>query len=295
MKKFSLISLLVLFVTGISFAQPPGGFGGGHPDGIGHLGDSLVCDSLGNPNHPQPGDSIACDSLGNPNHPFPGDSLWVDSLGFGGGHPWGGGHPDGMGHLGDSVACDSLGNPNHPFPSDSLWVDSLGFGGGHPWGGGHPDGMGHLGDSLACDSLGNPNHPFPGDSLACDSLGNPNHPHPDGLGGPWGGGHGYGICDSIATDTASVDVLTKTLVFLSEPVLYPNPVVNELNIQAQSNSSGDMMIRVFNYTGQVVLHRVLSVGEGVTTLKLSVENLPHGNYILLLEMSGERTTSRFVK
>ncbi len=250
MKKFSLISVLVLFVTGISFAQPPGGFGGGHPDGIGHLGDSLVCDSLGNPNHPHPG---------------------------------------------DSVACDSLGNPNHPFPGDSLWVDSLGFGGGHPWGGGHPDGMGHLGDSLVCDSLGNPNHPFPGDSLACDSLGNPNHPHPGDLGGPWGGGHGDGICDSIATDTASVDVLTKTLVFLSEPVLYPNPVVNELNIQAQSNTSGDMMIRVFNYTGQVVLHRVHSVGEGVTNLRLSVENLPHGNYILLLEMSGERTTSRFVK
>jgi len=208
-------------------------------------------------------------------HPgFPGDSTVVDSIG----HP---GVPC------DSIAHDSINHPTHPM--DSLMQDSVAHPHhGHPFGGHHGGG---LCDSTAVDSLAHSGCPFGlGDSALVDSLGFSHHGH------PFHGHHGDGICDStIVVDTTVVDTPTKSALIISNVIVYPNPVVNELSIDFTSTSSEMVKVEIYTISGQLVRSLNHETSEGSNSQRIDVSTLNNGNYLLRIEQGNSQVTSRFIK
>ncbi len=74
----------------------------------------------------------------------------------------------------------------------------------------------------------------------------------------------------------------------NEIQIYPNPVINELNLNW--NSSSTFKAQVIDYSGQVMIDNSVDPGEN-----LDVSGLPEGNYILKIGNASTIVTFKFVK
>lgn len=225
----------------------------------------------------------------------------------------GGGHPHGGfpgGGTCDSTQTDSI---NHPtFPADSLNHDSLAHPHhGNPFHGTH--GFPGTCDSTNVDSLGHGTHGFPGtcDSTHVDSLAHGDCPFGFGdstfvdslAGGHHGhawhghhGNHGDGICDStVVVDTTDVDQDTKSAFLISNFVVYPNPVVNELLIDFQTSDAELVQVSIYSISGTLVKTLTIEASKGMNTQRLDASMLTKGNYLLVIEQGNSRSVSRFIK
>jgi hypothetical protein len=63
--------------------------------------------------------------------------------------------------------------------------------------------------------------------------------------------------------------------------VYPNPARDYVNITLGGNSNENMIIRLFNESGQMLQEKNVS-NAGGTTVPLSVSSYPEGNYIILV-------------
>ena len=82
----------------------------------------------------------------------------------------------------------------------------------------------------------------------------------------------------------------------SKLVLYPNPVVNQVNIEFNSSLNGMVNVQVFNLSGQVVKElQPTNVQNGTNTTKINVEELDRGIYIIRTVVDGVSTTGKFIK
>ncbi len=77
--------------------------------------------------------------------------------------------------------------------------------------------------------------------------------------------------------------------------LYPNPVIDELNIELYSEKSDNVTIQIYNYSGQVVYTENISLYDGANQFRISAENIVSGMYFVKISGNGNYETLRFVK
>jgi hypothetical protein len=79
--------------------------------------------------------------------------------------------------------------------------------------------------------------------------------------------------------------------------VYPNPFVQNLNLEVEAAEAGQMNVVLYYVTGKKAFEQVISVERGATVVELPLSNasLSAGIYILTTEINGQVTTSRVVK
>jgi hypothetical protein len=80
--------------------------------------------------------------------------------------------------------------------------------------------------------------------------------------------------------TKIVAITTQTI-NLNSILIYPNPTNNELFIKINSNNQKDILIQIFDNTGKILVSKIISITEGISTQQLQeISNLSNGNYII---------------
>ena len=77
--------------------------------------------------------------------------------------------------------------------------------------------------------------------------------------------------------------------------VYPNPVVNTVNLEFDAWQAGHMHIEVFDISGRLLQQSTSEVAEGVQKRELNVGNLIPGIYILRANYQGIQINQRIVK
>ena len=112
------------------------------------------------------------------------------------------------------------------------------------------------------------------------------------------GAHGRGIfeSDQLVGISNNEPEKAEAKEGRSKLVLYPNPVVNQVNIEFNSSLNGMVNVQVFNLSGQVVKElQPTNVQNGTNTTKINVEELDRGTYIIRTLVDGVSTTGKFIK
>ncbi|MCX6257517.1 MAG: PKD domain-containing protein [Bacteroidia bacterium] len=78
--------------------------------------------------------------------------------------------------------------------------------------------------------------------------------------------------------------------------VYPNPVKDLLNLTVNSDISGTVKFSIMNTLGQVVYYEELNLHQGTQTHSISVADLPHGMYYVLIDNDQSRwNQKKFIK
>lgn len=78
---------------------------------------------------------------------------------------------------------------------------------------------------------------------------------------------------------------------ITQLTLFPNPVINVLNIICTSENSQNIQLEIVGYDGKIVLKKHFDIFTG----SLSVETLPHGFYICRIITQTKIQTQKFIK
>lgn len=111
------------------------------------------------------------------------------------------------------------------------------------------------------------------------------------------GTHGNGIYTAFNDDINHINSTDQTLYENNLNVkLFPNPVVDQLNISFDMPYNESVKIDIYNIQGQLI-QRVEKTAfpEGHNTYNVNVSQLPHGQYILHMKGKSFSKTSTFVK
>ena len=76
--------------------------------------------------------------------------------------------------------------------------------------------------------------------------------------------------------------------------LYPNPAQNDLTIQFNSGTDGNVKMNVYNLTGQRVISNENSAATGTNIVDVNTSQLANGVYIFELENNGQIERQKFV-
>jgi hypothetical protein len=80
-----------------------------------------------------------------------------------------------------------------------------------------------------------------------------------------------------------------------EITVYPNPVNDQLHLQAYFAARGEAKLTLYTTDGRIVLQKNIPVQEGVNAIEISVANLPKGNYILTFNKGEENYLQKILK
>ncbi|MEO6540399.1 MAG: T9SS type A sorting domain-containing protein, partial [Ferruginibacter sp.] len=78
-------------------------------------------------------------------------------------------------------------------------------------------------------------------------------------------------------------------------LIYPNPVVNEINFSIDVTNSQQLRSRIIDYCGRIVLEQNLSISSGRSTHVIDVKKLSKGIYYLEVKSEGVNERRQFVK
>lgn len=77
--------------------------------------------------------------------------------------------------------------------------------------------------------------------------------------------------------------------------LYPNPVVNEANLEVNAVAAGNAVLRVYDLNGRLVMNSNLGfVAEGTHTFTLNTQGFAKGMYLINLTISGHTATAKMM-
>jgi hypothetical protein len=97
---------------------------------------------------------------------------------------------------------------------------------------------------------------------------------------------------AAVTDPAALDSLDRA----GGLVIFPNPVNDLLNLRLANNTTGKMLIRIFDANGRLVQGSTLEKNGTSIESAVDVSKLSKGVYVLqLMTESGGITTRKFVK
>jgi hypothetical protein len=67
----------------------------------------------------------------------------------------------------------------------------------------------------------------------------------------------------------------------AQAIIYPNPVVDQLNISIQNAKTGEYRVVVYDLLGQLLIDKSAVVGfDGIAQLNLDFQQYPTGNYFV---------------
>jgi hypothetical protein len=79
---------------------------------------------------------------------------------------------------------------------------------------------------------------------------------------------------------------------LAESVeVFPNPVASQINVQLTAQKDSDVRLYISNTVGQILTRQTVKILRGGNQVKIDVQNLPIGTYLLTLD-DGEALLSR---
>lgn len=77
--------------------------------------------------------------------------------------------------------------------------------------------------------------------------------------------------------------------------VYPNPAADYANVDMTVVESGNAVIRVYDFTGKVVLSENLGrLSEGAYTYKINCQNLRHGMYLINMNIGSKSATTKLI-
>ena len=76
---------------------------------------------------------------------------------------------------------------------------------------------------------------------------------------------------------------------------YPNPASQSVSIDMPVRGSDQLTIQVINYQGQVVQSSNLKVSGVEATIRLDVDELPAGNYIIKVDGNLHKAATKLIK
>ena len=77
-------------------------------------------------------------------------------------------------------------------------------------------------------------------------------------------------------------------------LLFPNPVIDNLNLQFDSQFDNKVELQIINCLGKVVLQQTLSCQNGTNRYTVSVAKFQHGIYLCILKSSKGIETNKFL-
>jgi hypothetical protein len=111
-------------------------------------------------------------------------------------------------------------------------------------------------------------------------------------------------CDnakSMTTYSDWIQVTEEVLSGIISPIaiqnytLYPNPVINTLNIDIFANENKNTQIQIINTAGQIVFTTNQSLYNGPNNISLDVNNLPQGVYFVRINANSNYEINKFIK
>ncbi|HOZ29732.1 MAG TPA: T9SS type A sorting domain-containing protein [Bacteroidales bacterium] len=77
--------------------------------------------------------------------------------------------------------------------------------------------------------------------------------------------------------------------------LYPNPVIDELNIELNTENSDNITLEIYNYNGQIVYSENNNLNSGSNTIRMNASQFSAGMYFVKISGNNVYETLRFVK
>jgi hypothetical protein len=114
------------------------------------------------------------------------------------------------------------------------------------------------------------------------------------------GTHGRGIYEADQLvgidDNNNNDHNSESKAGKNKLTIYPNPAVNQINIEFSSTSNSLVNVQLFNLNGQIVREiQPTNLQKGENTFKFNVEELNNGIYIIRTLVDGVASTGKFIK
>ena len=76
----------------------------------------------------------------------------------------------------------------------------------------------------------------------------------------------------------------------------PNPFSDYLNVFYSVSEQGEVMIKMMDYTGQIIYHETAHVEKGLNTFRIAdIEKFESGNYFVNLTLNGKVVTKKVMK
>ncbi len=76
--------------------------------------------------------------------------------------------------------------------------------------------------------------------------------------------------------------------------IYPNPAVDQMNIDFTSKVSFNATLKLMDLSGKMVVSEVVNVTEGMNALTVNVSNLNNGMYVLVLTANGGQYSQKVI-
>ena len=75
--------------------------------------------------------------------------------------------------------------------------------------------------------------------------------------------------------------------------VYPNPAIDRIHLEYQSNKNGDVQLQILDALGRLTLQRPLSAVKGRNEQLIRLDDLSSGNYFLVLADGKEKSVRQF--
>ncbi|WP_422360540.1 tandem-95 repeat protein [Reichenbachiella sp.] len=104
------------------------------------------------------------------------------------------------------------------------------------------------------------------------------------------------VSDGEVSDTEEIDITVNAITSVAgevanEIVLYPNPVVNDLNIALEAGRANLINVQIIEIGGRIILEQQFTEQQ----LKINTTSIEPGTYILRMHIGGKAIVKKFVK
>ena len=101
-------------------------------------------------------------------------------------------------------------------------------------------------------------------------------------------------CNGLDVNIVCPDVSTPEIVALDEVRVFPNPVLDQLNLELGIVKGSTVDYELLDATGRSIRSGLLRI-DGAGKAQIDVQALPQGTYLLMLRTTAGRTWARLVK
>jgi hypothetical protein len=118
-----------------------------------------------------------------------------------------------------------------------------------------------------------------------------------GYNGPviYSGTHGRGVFSTTSLATAWPTSISSSNKTINSVSIYPNPATTEATVEIVTDNSAKAIISIYNYSGSLVKSINTNVVTGNNALKVDLNNLSNGAYLISINADGKFYNTRVIK
>jgi hypothetical protein len=95
--------------------------------------------------------------------------------------------------------------------------------------------------------------------------------------------------------SGTTDVKVTTSQLIRSFALYPNPVVNDIQINYESSSAGQLQLEIIDLQGRLQIKELINIQTGTNSKTISVANLQKGIYVCRMINANKSESVKFLK